>query len=310
MAVTGAAAWVAKSALGTDHHLPLPRALPVEYDTLVPPGVGELALYRSLPGEGPTVLLVHSVNAAASSAEMRPIFMALAGRRPVAALDLPGFGHSDRSAREYTPELMTDAIVAAVEHIGGPVHLVALSLSSEFAARAAMSRPDLVRSVTMISPTGFGRNRRRDAGGDGASLVARILDTPVVGQAIYDLLVTPLAIRFFLGRSFSGSVDQTLVNQAVFTGHQPGARHAPFAFIRGELFTPDAIESLYAKMDVPTTVLYDRDAYTDFAELAEFVGDRPQWRAERIADTNGLPQFDAPQRTLDALESFWERVAA
>jgi pimeloyl-ACP methyl ester carboxylesterase len=65
-----------------------------------------LAIYRDAPpdlaGAQLPLLLIHSVNAAASAYEVRPLFDHYRGRRPVYALDLPGFGQSDRSDRLYS----------------------------------------------------------------------------------------------------------------------------------------------------------------------------------------------------------------
>ncbi len=41
-------------------------------------------------GKGPALLLVHSVNAAASAAQMRPLFEYCCATRTVFAIDLPG----------------------------------------------------------------------------------------------------------------------------------------------------------------------------------------------------------------------------
>ena len=79
-------------------------------------------------------MLAHSVNAAASAYEMKPLWDAYAGTRPVYALEWPGFGSSDRPDLRYTPELMTRALNALVAELGSEVDVVALSLGSEFAA--------------------------------------------------------------------------------------------------------------------------------------------------------------------------------
>ena len=68
-------------------------------------------LYAYVKGQGKPLLLVHTVNAAASAAEVRPIFDLMSQHRTVYAIDLPGYGTSERSARLYTPRLMTDAIL-------------------------------------------------------------------------------------------------------------------------------------------------------------------------------------------------------
>ena len=122
---------------------------------------GRMALWRA--GQGAPVLLVHSINAAASAYEVRPVVEAIVPGRRAFAPDLPGFGASDRSARRYDIALygaaIDDALDAIADECGGdvPVDVLALSLSAEFAARAALRRPHRVRTLTLVTPTGLDR---------------------------------------------------------------------------------------------------------------------------------------------------------
>ncbi|NJK88320.1 MAG: alpha/beta fold hydrolase [Myxococcales bacterium] len=105
---------------------------------------GRLSYY--VAGEGPPLLLIHSINAAASAFEMKPVFDRLIASFRVYALDLPGFGFSDRSPRRYDVRLYTDSLhdilelVASESEPNAAVQAIALSLSSEFLARAATER--------------------------------------------------------------------------------------------------------------------------------------------------------------------------
>ena len=120
----------------------LPLPLDGDYLELVA-GAGRIAVYYARPeslSQQAPLLLVHSVNASASAAEVAPLFDHYRNTRPVYALDLPGYGLSDRSDRAYTPRLMTDALHAVVELIrgqcgGGPVDVLGVSLACEFVVR-------------------------------------------------------------------------------------------------------------------------------------------------------------------------------
>ncbi|WP_129840684.1 alpha/beta hydrolase [Streptomyces sp. RFCAC02] len=70
------------------------------------------------------------------------------------ALDLPGFGASPPPADgDYSVYGHARAVVRVVEGSGrGPVHLVGNSLGGAVVTRVAALRPDLVRSLTLISP--------------------------------------------------------------------------------------------------------------------------------------------------------------
>lgn len=258
-----------------------------------------MALYRSDRAEGTPVLLVHSVNAAASSYEMRPLYTRLEAERPVWALDLPGFGESDRGERPYTPRMMGLAIGKALERIDHPAHVVALSLGCEFAARAAIDRPDLVKSLGFLSPTGFGEPRRL------SPALTGLLRFPLWSQAVYDGIASRASIRYFLNQSFAGPVDEMMLDYAYRSAHQPGGRYAPIEFLVGGLFTPTAVETLYSQVKAPTCVLYDKDAFTGFDRLPEFLAGRDGWTATRIENTNGLPHWDKPTETLSTLAAHW-----
>ena len=82
------------------------------------------------------------------------------------ALELPGFGFSNRADRVYTPELFTGAVLEFLQtQVGRAADVVALSLSSEFAARAARQAPERFRSLTFISPTGLKHQARGEGVG-------------------------------------------------------------------------------------------------------------------------------------------------
>src|ERR1700754_2597481 len=119
----------------------MPPPLTAARFDLTDPRVGRIACYGETHDgtTQPPLLLIHSVNAAATAYEAKPLFEHYRSRRTVYALDLPGFGLSDRTERVYTPRLMTDAVLLTLREIrkrhgDARVDVVALSLSCEFAA--------------------------------------------------------------------------------------------------------------------------------------------------------------------------------
>jgi pimeloyl-ACP methyl ester carboxylesterase len=70
------------------------------------------------------------------------------------AVDLPGFGLSPpRDDRDFRMSTQADTIATMITQTGdGPVHLFGNSMGGAIALLLAASRPDLVRSLTLISP--------------------------------------------------------------------------------------------------------------------------------------------------------------
>ena len=70
------------------------------------------------------------------------------------ALDLPGFGHSGPAPDDdYSIAAHTRLVISYLERTGrGPVHLVGNSMGGAISIQVAATRPDLIRTLTLISP--------------------------------------------------------------------------------------------------------------------------------------------------------------
>jgi hypothetical protein len=67
-------------------------------------------------------------------------------------------------------------------------------------------------------------------------------------------------------------------------------------------------ETVYEKLEIPVLVLYDEDAFVSFEKLPTVLERNPNWHAERITPTKGLPQFDEPEQTMNAMTDFWSET--
>ena len=191
--------------------------------------------------------------------------------------------------------------------------MVALSLSSEFAARAALTAPQLFRSLTLISPTGVNTKREARASdkagkAGGNDTFYAVSSNPRWARAFYDLIATPASIRYFLQKSFVGPVPQDLAHYGYLTSHQPGAEHVPLRFISGKLFTPQIRERVYEHLNVPTLVLFDEDGFVSFEKLPTLTAANPKVKVVRLEPSKGLPHFEMPSRTAQALDGFWREL--
>ena len=306
------------------HHLKPTATLPdalraerLELQTLA----GRVSYYRAGPQGAaaaelssprfPPLLLVHSVNAAGSAAEVAPLFEHYRATRPVYALDLPGFGLSSRAERAYTPRLMTDAVLALVDrmradHGGAAVDVLGVSLAAEYAARAQREAPGSIRRVVLVSPTGFSRAKRRygPAGSNlGLPWLYKVFTWPVWSDAIYRNLTRPGVIRYFLQRTFGAkTIDESLWRYAVLTARQPGAQRAPFYFVSAYLFSND-INTVYEAMDCPVWVsMATRGDFTDYQGRTTVSG-RANWQFHAV-EGGALPYFEDLKSFTALLDPF------
>jgi pimeloyl-ACP methyl ester carboxylesterase len=277
---------------------------------LLPDSGSKRVLYAA--GSGAPILLIHSVNAVASAAEVRPLFEHFAAQgRAVYALDLPGFGLSGRDKRPYTVRLMTDAIVQAARwiqarHAGTPMDAVALSLGCEFVARAALENPRLFKSLSLVSPTGFrGGQVLQEAEGSTRYMAwfDRFLRGPGWGGFLFRQLTRPGVIRYFLERTWGGkAIDEALWAYNCQSARQPGAEFAPLAFLSGILFSSD-IQRVYQQLKLPVLVIHGtRGDFTDY-QMLSIVSGLPNWRVE-VLQTGAIPYFEVPERYFALQDGF------
>lgn len=282
---------------------PLPPALSAPLAEWQSAAAGTVRYYADTRAAGRPLLLLHSMNAAPSAMEIKPLFEHFRQQRPVYAPDLPGFGQSERADRSYSPEFYAEVISTFLDEVvGEEADVVALSTSAEFAARASPGQ-DKVASLVLISPTGFGA--RPPPGPATQDKLLRAFQTPVVGQALYRMLTVKPSIRFFLNKNFVGKPPAEMVDYGHRTTKAAGARHAPFHFLAMKLFTANAADTLYRQVQVPTLVLYDEDPNISFERLPGVLEECPNWREARISPTLGMPHWDQTAQTTAAMDAFW-----
>jgi pimeloyl-ACP methyl ester carboxylesterase len=123
-----------------------------------PIDLGDHRVYlRSVPDEGgEPALCVHGL--AGSSRNWTDLMDLLRPGLAADALDLPGFGDSPpRPDGRYSIAASAQTVAALIEcryitNGRGPVHLIANSLGGAVAVKVAATRPELVRTLTLISP--------------------------------------------------------------------------------------------------------------------------------------------------------------
>ncbi|MFD0278466.1 alpha/beta fold hydrolase [Kitasatospora sp. NPDC127111] len=129
---------------------------PAPFRTVEVPGA-VLAVHRAAGGGGPAdgrepALFVHGLGGSAGN--WTALMARLSGVVDGEAVDLPGFGHSVPPADgNLSLSGHVRAVIGYLEAAGrGPVHLFGNSLGGAVSVRLAALRPDLVRSLTLISP--------------------------------------------------------------------------------------------------------------------------------------------------------------
>ena len=259
--------------------------------------------YR-VAGSGAPLVLVHSINAAASMFEMRRPFAALQATRRVYAFDLLGFGDSDRPAQVYDAALYQALITDFVaEVVGSAADVLASSLGAAYTAAAAAASPALFRRLVLVCPTGL-RDLVMPATPGSAYAVLR----GPVGEALFRALASRASIAWFLrGQTYAdpACVDEATIDGFVRAARHPGARFAPICFLTG-LLNCD-LRQRFARIEAPILLIWGREAVnTPVERAAEFVALRPATSLVVIERAGMLVQDEQPAPLLAAVQPFFD----
>lgn len=116
---------------------------------------GRIAVYRAGPAKAKqTVVLVHGLGKAAAR-DWEHVIPVLAKRYAVYAVDLPGFGFSDKGNHHYSPDNMARALEAALAPlVGRPFVLIGHSMGGAVAVAYAATYPQRVDRLVLVDVAG------------------------------------------------------------------------------------------------------------------------------------------------------------
>jgi pimeloyl-ACP methyl ester carboxylesterase len=260
----------------------------------------QIAYYAE--GKGAPLLLVHSINAAASAFEMRGPFFGQRGERRPLAIDLLGYGGSDRPNRRYSASDYIGLITSFQRDVvGAGAPVVASSLGAAYVIRAAAANPELFGPLVLVCPVGISQLAKPAEPG-----IAYGLLRGKPGDAAFAALTSRQSTRLFLEQQ--AYYDKTCINEATLLGfyetsHQPGAKYAPICFVT-QLLNCD-VSDAFGQLKQPILLVWGKNATTTPPSKAqEFLSRNPSARLEIVATARLLVQDEHPDQFNALLRTF------
>ncbi|NUT35131.1 MAG: alpha/beta fold hydrolase [Hamadaea sp.] len=240
------------------------------------------------------------------------------------AVDLPGFGLSD-PPRSYRVGATAGAVADVIEAgRSGAVHLVGNSFGGTVALDLAARRPDLVRSLTLISPAmPFLQPRwsselsprllRRILGGSGALRreLAAVDAEEYVEAVLARCCVRPSAIGKARLREAIEEVRQAQASPSRLDAEAQSFRALLWELVRAYLPGRTSLLRRARAVRVPTLVVWgDHDRVLDVRLASRVAGLIPHARLAIVRDAGHLPHIEQPGRVAGFLAAFLDDLRA
>lgn len=252
------------------------------------------------------LVFLHAFGGGSSAYEWSKVYPAFAAEYQILAPDLIGWGRSDHPARNYQIEDYISIVIEFIENTYSiPTCAIASGLTAAFTIRAAIARPDLFKSLILITPAGlaeFGEDYSQ-------SFSARIVNIPYLDRLLYMTGVsTSFGIRSYLEqRQFARKerVYPEIVEAYLQSAQQPNAEYAALAFVRGDLSFD--LSKYITQLRVPTAILWGQKSEFTGPQVGRRLAEmNPQ--AIRIFyhldDVGFTPQLELPGVTVGLIRKF------
>jgi pimeloyl-ACP methyl ester carboxylesterase len=242
-----------------------------------------IELGRETHGRGPAILMLPALSSISTRAEMRPLADALADTATITSIDWPGFGDLPRPPVAWEPEAYRAFLASILKTIGTPFATVAAGHAAGYLIAHAAAHPGSAGRLCLVAPTWRGPLPTMMGGRRAAfRAVARLVDLPAIGAAFYRLNVNGPMIRM-MGRGHvyadPGWLAGPRLAEKLRVTNAPGARHASFRFVLGELDpmpTHEAFLAAARRLVDPALVVYGartpRRSRTEMDALAALPG--------------------------------------
>ncbi|MFL5871737.1 MAG: alpha/beta fold hydrolase [Solirubrobacterales bacterium] len=262
--------------------------------------VGKLRMKTLIAGGGPTqVVCIHGLGANKSS--FFETVAALAGDCTVHAIDLPGFGSSDKPTwAGYDAPWFAQAIRDYLDAVEvDSAHLVGNSMGGRIAIEVAFRHPDRVASLSLLAPSMAWRRRRE--------LVPLVrLVRPELASIPHPMRAATVRAQFWGLFARPERLDPATADIAaeefLRTYRSRAARVAFFAAARNiYLDEPHGVDGFWSRLSELTPpalfVWGDEDRLVP-AEFARHVREvLPQARQVVLSECGHVPQVELPERT-------------
>jgi 2-hydroxy-6-oxonona-2,4-dienedioate hydrolase len=242
--------------------------------------VGKLRVRYVDLGSGDPVLLMHGLGGSIESWTHN--IEGLAKNFRIIAVDLPGFGLSDKPRMNYTIRFYREFIVQFIKQLQlGQVSIVGSSLGGQVAAEVAITRPSIVKKLVLISPAGA--LPRSFKGSPALWRYVKVVyasSVQQIKQALFAVDNKPVA------DSYAQMVFQKI--------SMPGAREAFLSALAGSAKAP-RLNNRLDKIKAPTLLLWGKEDCMIPVKFAEPFVKMKSCRIIMLEECGHRPHFERPE---------------
>jgi 2-hydroxy-6-oxonona-2,4-dienedioate hydrolase len=225
------------------------------------------------------IILIHGLGGFAERwSEVIPL---LSKKHRIIALDLPGYGYSDKPSIDYTPEFFSKFIFEFLDILGiNRTSMIGSSLGGQIVAECAITQNKLIQKIVLVSPAGIMKS-----------------STPTLDAysmaALYPSYDTVKTAYEMMGSS-NKKVSDVTIEEFIKRMTQPNAKMAFMSTILALKNTPPITNRL-SKITIPTLLIWGKhDTMIPTKYANDFVSSIKNCRLEIMENCGHTPHIEEP----------------
>ncbi len=260
--------------------------------------IGGVRLHYQEKGEGIPLVLIHGY--ASSTYSWKDVFEPLAKKYRVIAVDLKGFGFSEKPDGDYSRRAQGEMVAGLLEQLKiEKAWLAGNSMGGEIVLNIALQHPEKVLGLILIDSAGVKIPGR-------VSLAPWYVQTPIVGRVLSALALTSnKLVRQGLEKSFYD--DSKIADERVNYYYQPlKTRAGQLAALRARTqFALSPIEDKLNQINLPTLIIWGAEDEIIPLEAGQKMNSEIKNSKLVVIEKCGhLPQEEMPERIVNDVTQF------
>ena len=250
--------------------------------------------YHDSGGEGPPVVMIHGFASALDT--WAAVMPRLEKEHRVIALDLRGFGWTDRPDTDYSPQAQARLVFGLLDELGvDETAIVAHSWGSSVALQMALQQPGRIERLALYDAWVYEEQ---------LPVAFRWARAPVVGELIFGLFYQERpGDKMELAFHDPDILEHEFVEEVREALDRPGTRAAALAAVRGQRYAE--IQERYAEVDQPVLLLWgEEDVVTTPDFGVRLHHQLPNSTMRTYANCGHFPMIEAYWPSTNALVDF------
>lgn len=263
-------------------------------------------VHYTVKGNGRPLLLFHTTQIGFSLLEWEKNIEFLSNYYKVFAVDLPGFGYSQRQKITYTAYHYAQFINSFIQEVvKRSVSIIANEQSAVFCTKAYELQPSNIKKMVLIAPKGISENSYPTQKEKNKLI---LFGAPLIGTSIYTYLSSFKAIKEFLFHTAffaKEKVPQEMIQQYYFSAHRGGVNNRYiFSSIYSHFMDAD-IKEVLKKIKIPVCIIWGENNIQNPIENIETLKQlRPDFSYYIFEQTRMLPQYENNEEFNKVIKEF------